>query len=68
MTIERKLEKKINTIIQLTGDYPEEIEITQEEYDELATRNSDVIGFTEVLDKNRQPLNKFMNVKLKIKE
>lgn len=68
MTIEQKLQKRINAIIQLTGDYPEEIEITEEEYNELASRNSNVIGFTEVLDKDGQPLNKFMNVKLKIKE
>lgn len=68
MTIEQKLERKINTIIQLTGDYPEEIEITKEEYNELARKVQQEINFTEVLDKNRQPLNKFMNVKLKIKE
>lgn len=69
MTIEQKLQKRINTIIQLTGDYPEEIEITEEEYNELARKvQQEVREFTEVLDKNRQPLNKFMNVKLKIKE
>ncbi len=44
------------------------MEVTQEEYDELAIKNSNVIGFTEVLDRERQPLNKFMGVKLKIKE
>ncbi len=33
--IEKKIEKKINTIIQITGTYPEQIEVTQEEYDEL---------------------------------
>lgn len=69
MTIEQKLQKRINTIIQITGDYPEEIEITEEEYNELASRNSNIVtGFTEVLDRDGQPLNKFMNVKLKIKE
>lgn len=68
MNIEKKLEKKINTIIQITGNYPEEIEITQDEYDELANRSSEVLNFIEVLDNNKQPLNKFMNVKLKIKK
>lgn len=33
--IEKKIEKKINTIIQISGTYPEQIEVTQEEYDEL---------------------------------
>ena len=33
MTIEQKLQKRINTIIQLTGDYPKEIEITKEEWE-----------------------------------
>lgn len=69
MTIEQKLQKRINTIIQLTGDYPEEIEITEEEYSELAYKSSNMVtGFVEVLDKDGEPLNKFMNVKLKIKE
>lgn len=35
MNIQKKLEKRINTIIQLSGTYPEQIEITKEEYDEL---------------------------------
>lgn len=35
MKIENKLEKKIKTLIQITGEYPKEIEITKEEYKEL---------------------------------
>lgn len=35
MTIKKKLEKKINAIIQLSGTYPEQIEITKEEYEQL---------------------------------
>lgn len=35
MNIQKKLEKRINTIIQLSGTYPEQIEITKEEYEEL---------------------------------
>lgn len=67
MTIAQKLERKINEIYRWTGEWPEEIEITRDEYNELARSNA-VINFVEVLDQNRQPLNKFMNVKLKIKE
>lgn len=50
MTIKKKLEKKINAIIQLSGTYPEQIEITKEEYEQLGR------------------VDKFMGVKLKIKE
>lgn len=67
MTIARKLEKKINSIILLTGEMPEEIEITQNEYDELVIEVQRQVNIVEVLDKDRQPLNKFMGVKLKIK-
>lgn len=35
MTIEQKLEKRINTIVQLTGEYPKEIEITREEAEQI---------------------------------
>ena len=35
MNIQKKLEKRINTIIQLSGTYPEQIEVTQEEYNEI---------------------------------
>lgn len=33
--IEKKIEKKINTIIQITGEYPKQIEVTKEEYEQL---------------------------------
>ncbi len=39
MKIENKLEKKIRTLIQITGEYPKEIEITKEEYEELHTKD-----------------------------
>lgn len=39
MTIEQKLEKKINSIIQITGEYPKEIEITKQEQEQLETDN-----------------------------
>ena len=35
MNIEKKLEKRINTTIQLVEVYPKEIEVTKEEYDEI---------------------------------
>jgi len=35
MNIQKKLEKRINTIIQLSGTYPEQLEVTKEEYEEL---------------------------------
>lgn len=68
MTIARKLDKKINSIILLTGEMPEELEISRDEYDELASEVQQQINIVEVLDKNRQPLNKFMGVKLKVKD
>lgn len=35
MTIQQKLEKRINSIIELTGQYPEELKLTKEEYNKL---------------------------------
>ena len=39
MTIEQKLEKKINTIVQLTGEYPNKLEVTKQEQEQLGTDN-----------------------------
>ena len=39
MTIEQKLEKKINSIIRLTGEYPKELEVTKQEKEQLGTDN-----------------------------
>lgn len=39
LTVEQKLEKKINSIIQMTGEYPKELEVTKEETEQLATDN-----------------------------
>lgn len=68
MTISQKIERKINSIISWTGKIPEEIDVSREEYEELAREVQKQINIVEVLDKNKQPLNKFMGVKLKIKE
>lgn len=35
MTTQQKLEKKINSIIELTRQYPEELKMTKEEYNKL---------------------------------
>lgn len=35
MKIEKELEKRINTIIQLSGIYPKEMEVTKEEYKQI---------------------------------
>lgn len=68
MTISQKIKRKINSIISWTGKIPEEIDVSREEYEELAREVQKQINIVEVLDKNKQPLNKFMGVKLKIKE
>ena len=39
MTIEQKLEKKINTIVRLTGKYPKNLEVTKQEQEQLETDN-----------------------------
>ena len=36
MTIPQKIERKINSIISWTGKIPEEIDVSREEYEELA--------------------------------
>jgi len=66
MNIVNKIRKRIKTIATLKGCYPTEIELTREEYNELARECSNFTTFIEVLDKNNQPLSKFEGVKLKI--
>lgn len=39
MTVEQKLEKRINSIIRLTGEYPKKLEVTKEEKEQLGTNN-----------------------------
>ena len=48
------------------GNYPKVIKLTREEYNELAIECSNVAGFVEILDKDKQPLSTYMGVKLKI--
>ena len=35
MNIEKKIEKRINTIIQITKEYPKQVEVTKEEWEQL---------------------------------
>lgn len=48
------------------GDYPKEIKLTREEYNELARECSNVVNFVEVLDKDKQPLSTYMGIKIKV--
>lgn len=61
MTIEQKLEKKINTIVQLTGEYPKELEVTKQEEEQLESMQS-----VELSNKDGQVLRKFRGIELKI--
>lgn len=61
MTIEQKLEKRINSIIQITGEYPKEIEITKQEQEQLESTQS-----VEFSNKDGQVLRKFRGIELKI--
>ncbi len=56
MNIEKKLEKRINTIIDITGDYPKQIKISEQEYKELQQ------------DLNTDNITKFRNCKLIISD
>lgn len=65
MTTEKKLEKRINAIADITGEWPKELNITNEEGLKLSEENMKakeqflIIKDSEVY---------FRNVKLKIKE
>lgn len=52
--LEKNIQKRINTLIQLTGEYPKQIDITLEEYNYLKENNL-LIN------------NKYTNIKLNIK-
>ena len=65
MEISKKLEKKINTITQLKGERPKEIEITKEESIELVRENMKAKEQFLTIKNNDVY---FCNVKLKIKE
>ena len=39
MNVQKKIERKINNIIQLTGEYPGQIEITKKEWEQLGKKD-----------------------------
>ena len=55
MSIQKRLEKRINAIASTTGEYPKELTVTREEFEQLAKELGDDI-----------PLNNFLGTKLKI--
>jgi len=55
ISMQKKIEKRIQTIAIATKEYPEEIAVTRQEFEQLAEELGDNI-----------PLNKFRNAKLKI--
>ena len=55
MSIQKILEKRINAIASTTGEYPKEITVTREEFEQLAKELGDDI-----------PLNQFRGARLKI--
>lgn len=64
MTIEKKLDKRIESIAQLINDTPQQLEISQEEYTKLLEENNKAKEkFIEIKGNNVY----FRNVKLIIK-
>jgi hypothetical protein len=53
--MQKKIERRINDIASVTGEYPEEIAITRQEFEQLAKELGD-----------NTPLNQFRGCKLKI--
>ena len=39
MNIEKKIEKRINTIVQITKEYPKEVKVTKEEWEQLGKKD-----------------------------
>lgn len=46
--INDELEKKINTLIQITGDYPEAMSISEQEYSRFVKENGFITHFRGV--------------------
>ena len=64
MNIEKQLDKKINSIIQIKKNYPKELEINKKDYLELCRENASAKEqFLRVLGDNVY----FRNIKLNIK-
>lgn len=58
----KQIEKIYNNIIMLSNKKPTQIEMTKEAYEELVEDclEMKVVNFTEVLDKEGNPINPFM--------
>ena len=39
MNIKKKIEKRINTIVQITKEYPKEVKVTKEEWEQLEKKD-----------------------------
>lgn len=61
MKIENKIRKRIKTITMMTGKYPKEIEVSEEEYNELEKYARDVTTYLT------RGIEKFEGVRLKVK-
>ena len=55
ITIQKKLEKRINNIATITKEYPKEVAVTRKEFEQLAEETGD-----------KMPLNEYLGAKLKI--
>lgn len=64
MDIQKKIQKRIDTIAVITGDIPKEINVTVAEYQELIT-NSECVMIEKL--KNGKSIYKYLGVKLIIK-
>ena len=69
MKILNKIKKRIKTIAIIKNEYPQEVEITKEEWEEICKEldNQNVNEFAKKVDKNGQPIIKFEGVRLVIK-
>lgn len=66
----KEIERKYNDILSLTDKMPKNIEMSKESYTKLVEECMDmkVTDFTEILDKDGNPLNPFMGMKIKFNE
>ena len=55
ITIQKKLERRINNIATIRKEYPKEIAVTRKEFEQLAEETGD-----------KKPLNEYLGAKLKI--
>ena len=68
MSIINKLQKRIKAITILTGNYPKEIELSKNEYEDLKIEIQKNISYKIKSLNNDEDLKSFDGVKLKIKD